>query len=270
MYLKPRESGKVKAKCIFAVRPRLSAISRLLLVFFSIYCTCLDARAEALLDSNYKDAAGHDFISYFGFQLKEKHDTKSGTTEYSYFSESFTAHLILSVSMKSGKIIHMRLSLPRPLIDDEKVTTRGRDLVKSFLLASAKGSDISSLKALADEIYVRGLILTPIKDSQTSTHSSSVVPSLRAYKVGTGPVSDGDNAIFLSQLPKLAKTPSPLFLVFSGKLDSLGRSYKNCKVAFVNQNLKGNKAAIPVFSSESWDAQVNSASAKNENKKHAW
>ena len=242
-----------------AFKLRLPAISKAFIASVCLFASCLSVSAEALLDSNYKDAAGHDFISYFGFKLKEKHDTQSGTTEYSFYSESFTAHLILSVSKKNGKIIHMRLSLPRPLIDDEKVTTRGRDLVKSFVLASAKGADISPMKELADEIYVRGLILSPIQDPQTTAHSSQSVPSLKAYKVGKGPVSDGDNAIFLPQLPRLAKTASPLFLVFNGKLDSLGRAYKNCKIVFVNENLKANNAAIPVFSCESWDAQINGA-----------
>ena len=209
------------------------------------------ALADALLDSKFADAASHDFISYFGFARTKTTKEANGNTTHLYYSSSWTSSLLLTVA-KDGRIVHMKLGVPRPLIDDEKVTTRGRDIVKSFVMASAIGGDLSTLKELADEIYVRGLDLQPIQTEQSKA-SNPGVPKLQAYKIGKGPLVNGDNAIFLAQLPKLSPTPSPLFLVISGKSDSLGRAYKNCRLAFINDNMKASKSAIPLLWSESWD-----------------
>ncbi len=218
----------------------------LLLFFFG----CAPAFAEALLDSPFKDAGKHDFVSYFAFK-ENKSEKRGGLLNHFYYSKSWTSSLVLSED-KNNKIVHMKLSLPRPLIDDEKVCTRGRDLVKSFVLASALAEDLPALKELADEIYIRGLELTPINnDGSEAVQKDKSVPRLQAYKVGKGPVANGDNAIFLSSTPQLPPKASPLFEVVAGKSESLGRVYKKCRLAFINQKMS--KSGIQLLLCETWD-----------------
>lgn len=209
------------------------------------------AFAEALLNSKIADAPSHDFISYFGFKKTKTTPIANGCVDHLFYSGNWTCSLLITVA-KDGRIVHMKLGVPRPLIDDEKVTSRGRDIVKSFVMASAIGPDLTPLKDLADEIYVRGLDLQPIKQGNPSEGGKSV-PQLQAYKIGKGPLENGDNAIFLAQLPRLTPNPSPLFQVIIGKNDSLGRAYKNCRLAFINDNLKATKSAIQLLWCESWD-----------------
>lgn len=255
MTIKPRETASKHRK--------LLAMLVVLFFFLTASGSQVPVWAEALLSSKFQDAGAHDFVSYFGFKLKNKQEcsvTAPGCTMYEYYSESFTARLLLSV--RAARIFAMKLTIPRVLIDDEKVTTRGRDIVKSFVLASAIGDDNASLKKIADEIYVRGLVLTPIQPPDAGVRSHNNVPMLQAYKVGKGPVSNGDNAIFLPQLPRLNQTPSPLFIVFSGKQDSIGYAGRHCKLIFTNDNFGNKKNLIPTFSCESQTSALPLAAPK--------
>lgn len=225
-------------------------ISILILLFLTMSAAG-DLRAAPLLDSDYKSAEKHDFISYFAFKKTKTQAGPFGLQDQHYYSAAWTSSLLLSVD-KTGQIVHMKLGVPRALLDDEKLCTRGRDIVKSFVLANATAADQAPLKELADEIYLRGLHLQEIKDARASFERQGPGKNFKAYKVGKGSLSSGDNAIFLEKLPDFKGEPSPLFQVVAGKDDSLGRVYKNCRLAFINDGLKGKKSSLPLLWCESW------------------
>lgn len=244
-------------------RCSLSSIFRWLAAVLIGAVLPLSASADALLDSTLKKVWAHDFVSYFGFEEKSIIPHRAqGLTEHSFYSKNWTSTLVLAVD-RAKRVVHMKLAVPRPLIDDESVCTRGRDIVKSFVLASAIDEDVSPLDHLADEIYVRGLDLHPIKagagaslqplkaaaktnlQQAQSTH-------MQAYKIGKGPLTNGDNAIFLSSIPKLAAKESDLFAVFIGKRARAEKVLQNCRISFSNEMMPGSKS-MRVLWCETWD-----------------
>ena len=209
--------------------------------------------AGGLLDCSLRYIAGQDFISYFGFADNGTASSADGLSEHSYYSKTWTCSLILSMN-KNNRVVHLKLGVPRPLIDDAKVCTRGRDIVKSFIMASAIGQDVSVLKNLADEIYVRGLDLQPIKTNvkaPAANHNSGL--PMQAYKIGKGPLASGDDAIFLSEMPGLSAQPSELFQAIMGKRERAGQIYQNCRLAFTNENMPGAKGSMKLLWCDSWD-----------------
>lgn len=216
-------------------------------------CSCYaPAFANSLLDSLLKNANSHDFVSYFDFAENKTVKRDDGLTDHSYYSKVWTCFLVLSVD-NNGRVVHMKLGVPRPLIDDENVCTRGRDIVKSFVLASAIGQDIPKLKVLADEIYVRGLDLHAIKVDPKKVDPHDSPPHMQAYKIGKGPLSNGDSAIFLAQMPKLAPKPSELFEGFMGKRPKIRQIYQNCRLAFMNDDMNVSKSQMKLLWCDTWD-----------------
>jgi hypothetical protein len=207
--------------------------------------------ANALLDSLLKNATSHDFVAYFDFAENKTLARPDGLVVHNYYSKVWTCSLVLSVD-KNGRVVHMRLGVPRPLIDDAQISTRGRDIVKSFLLASALGDDVEKMQALADEIYIRGLDLQPISISTKAAEKSSG-HKMHAYKVGKGPLSNGDNAIFLAKLPDLSAKPSSAFDCFAGKIPSASLFFKNCRLSFSNDNMTAARGSIRILWCETWD-----------------
>jgi hypothetical protein len=215
-------------------------------------CCHTSANADALLDTTLKKAAAHDFIKYFEFaETNVVPNPNIGLSEHSYYSKSWTCTLTISVD-RANRVVHMKLGVPRPLIDDEKVTTRGRDIVKSFVLASAIDEDVAPLKHLADEIYVRGLDLQPIKLDTKNGAKAPQSAHMQAFKVGKGPLSNGDNAIFLESLPKLTPKPSEPFEAFSGKRPRAEDVLQNCRLSFANEIMPGSNS-MKVLWIHSWD-----------------
>lgn len=223
------------------------------------------ALADGLLDSTLKYALANDFMSYFGFTETKSANGTAGLIDHFYYSKTWTSSLILSVN-KSMRVVHMKLGVPRPLLDDEKVCTRGRDIVKSFVLASAVGPDIDALKGLADEIYVRGLDLQPINlNPGAAADSKKPLPRMQAYKIGKGPLANGDDAIFLPEMPRLSPRASDLFEAVAGKKSNAGQIYQNCRIAFMNEDLPAARSAIKLLWCDAWDEaylKANMASAQ--------
>jgi hypothetical protein len=218
-----------------------------------VFICAQPALADGLLDSSLKNAVSHDFLSYFGFAETSTAGGTAGLTDHFYYSKTWTCSLILSVN-KSGRVVRMKLGVPRPLFDDPKVCTRGRDIVKSFVLASAIGQDTDALSNLADEIYVRGLDLQPIKvNPGSAAEPGKNMPKMQAYKIGKGLLASGDDAIFLPALPRLAATPSQLFEVAAGKFPTAGQIYRNCRLTLSNQDMQGAQAAMRLLWCETWD-----------------
>jgi hypothetical protein len=203
-----------------------------------------------------KKASSNDFISYFEFVENNVVENRTiGLTEHSYYSKSWTCTLTISVD-RAKRVVHMKLGVPRPLIDDPNVSTRGRDIVKSFVLASAIDEDVPALKRLADEIYVRGLDLQPINldtsKAKVGTNPNQTSAHMQAYKVGKGPLTNGDNAIFLESWPKLAAKPSEQFEAFIGKRPRSEDVLQNCRLSFANEVMPG-ASSMKVLWLHSWD-----------------
>ena len=211
----------------------------------------LAVEANALLDSLLKHASSHDFVAYFDFAQNKTLARPDGLIDHNYYSKVWTCFLVLSVD-SNGRVVHMRLGVPRPLIDDAQVSTRGRDIVKSFLLASALGEDIAKMQALSDEIYVRGLDLQPINISTRAAEKSSG-QKMHAYKVGKGPLSNGDNAIVLPKLPVLSAKASPIFECFAGKIPTAIFFFKNCRLSLSNDNMTAARGSMRILWCETWD-----------------
>lgn len=243
---------------LFSKPKSLSVLLSLLLI------SCIGRiESKELLDSAITDAGSHDLVSYFDFKQNKVESVADGLSIHSLYSSNWTSFLVLGVD-KTGRIVHMKLGVPRPLLDDEKVTTRGRDIVKSFVLASANDADRPKLKELADEIYVRGLDLQPIKEEPKAVKGNR---KMLAFKVGKGPLNNGDNAIFLEAIPKLSAQPTDLFDAVMGRKQNVGRVFKNCRIGFANDEMKGAKTAIKLLWCESWDEQYYAAHSKTSNSK---
>jgi len=214
-----------------------------------------DCHAETVLGATLTDAASHDFIDYFGFKDNKLELGKDGLFHHYLYSTSWTSFLVLGLD-SHARIVHMKLGVPRPLIDDEAVTTRGRDIVKSFLLAAELPEDKSNLERLADEIYVRGLDLQAIKlDEKTIERMGANAKGMQAFKVGRGPLSNGDNAIFLKQIPQLDPKPSIVFETVIGRIPHTTLALKRCNISIVNTELRSGKSPIKIMWCEIWDGQ---------------
>lgn len=233
------------------------------LLSFSLLVGCAySSPAAPVLTGSITDAASHDFISYFGFKENKTEVVKDGFTNHYFYSPAWTCSLILSVDNRA-RIVHMKLGVPRPLLDDESVTTRGRDIVKSFILTADLKDDHTVLNNLAEEIYVRGLDLQPIRlDKKTQSEMGAAATRLQAFKVGRGPIESGDNAIFLSKLPHLSTHPSDLFETVMGRSPRAEKVYKNCRVAFLNEDMKFSKQPIRLLWCEIWALPPFSAASR--------
>ncbi len=222
-----------------------------LLILFSF--SVQQASAENLLDRAFADACKHDFVDHFQFKEKETIVSKeTGVTEHLFASPVCGGFLGLGVT-DEGRIVHMRLGLPRDLLDDPARTVFGRDVIKSFVesCATTEG-DWKILKVMSDEIYVRGLDLhsVPLKTTKFAD-TGKPVPEPVGYKVGTGPVKKGDQLILIDKLPDLSGKPSDIFLTVTGKLERANKILGNCRVGFVSQKGGGQKPAVLIC--DVWD-----------------
>lgn len=233
----------------------IAAVVQLMIQALLLLLIVASAKADApLLDSTLKKAQSNDFISYFEFAENNVVENRTiGLTEHSYYSKSWTSTLTISLD-RAKRVVHMKLGVPRPLIDDPDVSTRGRDIVKSFVLASAIDEDMPALKRLADEIYVRGLDLQPINldASKSKGQSKQSSVNMQAYKVGKGPLSNGDDAIFLESLPKFASKPSEQFETVMGKRPRSEIVLQNSRISFANEIMPGANS-LKVLWLHSWD-----------------
>lgn len=208
--------------------------------------------AENLLNRAFVDAARHDFVDHFDFKESAVHQIpETGLTEHIFFSTSCGG--VLEVGVSEGRIVHLRLRIPRQLIDDPSATVLGRDLMKSFIESLATtDNDWNKLKALSDEVWVRGLELHPISIGKNKTFrdTGKSVPET-GYKVGAGPYKQGQPVIFIEKLPNLNGGPSELFLAVMGKKESAFDIMKNCRMSVVS--FKGRDGKVPSVCCDAWD-----------------
>jgi hypothetical protein len=213
----------------------------LVALFFSLFISC-SVQAQPLLGLSTADALKYDFVSFFGFQEKSS-EMNNAMRCHIYVSDTYAAHLVLGEDPKTGKVVYLQLDLPRVWLDDAKLAMRGRDLLRSFVMAIPGQKDLAAVKELADEIYVRGLDLVPVQITEKqSADTGKPIPREQAYKVTNVQAPHGEYLVFLSSIPILPKEPSYLYQIAMGKMDTQGVMYEDCLVEFSNYEIgKGDK-----------------------------
>lgn len=229
------------------------------LIVVLILLTCIEsafnaARAENLLDNAFAAAPGHDFVDHFDFKEAEVHQIReTGLTEHIFFSQSCGS--VLELGETAGRIVHMRVRVPRELFEANDVAANvlARDLVKSFIESCATtSSDWAKLKTLSDEVYIRGLELHPIAigADQKFKDTGKAVPE-NGYFVGHGPYQRGKPVIFPGKIPKLSPSASELFLAVMGKKESAFEILSNCRLAVISYRAaEGKRASVCC---DAWD-----------------
>ncbi len=231
---------------------RAKSLAKILLVLlFLTLITTSEANAQALLDTPFSQCTKSDFISHFDFVEAKTVEGPKDTTLHVFVSRGWAAVLSLGVD-KSGRIVYLRMVLPRTFIDDKANTIRGRDLIKSFVVASVTNTaDLPPMRDLADEVFFRDLDLHPVDvTTKTFADTGNPIPPY-CYKLGPGPMEKGDSMLPLSAPPpKLAPKPSDLYQAIMGKIPELGQIYQYCRLGFSNDKAPD---GTTILWCETWD-----------------
>lgn len=208
------------------------------------------AGAQPLMGADFMTVPLHDFVSHFEFKERETHAGVGGLTEHTFLT-SEGLELNLGVT-PDRKVVHMRLVMPRDLIDNPAQTLAGRDIVMSFLAATMAGpADYPTLHPLIEEVEVRDLDLHPVTINATSFADSGKPIPKNAYKIGGGPLQKGDRITFIDKMPALAKTASTMYSAFIGRSAHAGISSVCSRLDFQNQKSAGAQSLV----CESWDRE---------------
>lgn len=196
---------------------------------------CKPVSAQALLDLPFSEAPKSDFVSHFDFVESKTVEGPKDTTLHIFLSRAWAGVLSLGVD-KSGRIVYMRLVMPRSAIDEIGNTIRGRDLLKSYVAASVTNTqDLVPLRDLSEEIFFRDLDLHRVEvTTKTYADTGKPIPAY-CYKLGPGPMKKGDSMLPLSAPPpKLPAKPSDLYLAAMGKIKEMGQIFVHTRLGFSN------------------------------------
>lgn len=221
--------------------------SQCLVTCLTMLASVAASTAQPLLGADFMTVPLHDFVSHFNFKERETHSGTAGITEH-IFLTSDGLELDLGVT-PDRKVVHLKLIMPRELIDDPRQTLAGRDIVMSFLSATMLGpADYPTLNPLIEEVEVRDLDLHPITITATSFADSGKPIPKNAYKIGAGPLQKGDRITFIDKMPVLAKMPSTMYSAFVGRNARAGIASVSTRIDFYNVK----SAAAPSLVCESW------------------